>query len=89
MKKNRKGPACQGFGLPELLVVMLLIALFYVLWLRPHADQTGKIDKDTRRELAQEKIDTSTPVTTLRSVQNTLAGVQATRQKQQEEATAF
>mgnify|MGYP001607287702 CR=1 FL=1 len=87
MKKHRSSPHNSGFGLVELLFVMLMIALFYFWKTGFHINLTGKMDPNTRREFARKGLHTATPVSTVQSVQNTLAGVQAAyadRQKQQE-----
>jgi hypothetical protein len=85
---KRQGPPSQSglglFGLLETLVVLALIAGFLFLTLGQRTHPIGIGDKNTRKELAQEGINTATHQTTTSDVNAKLKEAQAKMFERQE-----
>jgi hypothetical protein len=88
VKKNRKYPLSSGFGLLELLLLMVFLGFLFSLVAGPHGNQTKVRYRKVRRELAQQGTkgtDTFAIVSPVQRVQTLLAGVQAANENRQKQ----
>lgn len=88
MIKRRISRFLQGFGLVEILVVLVLLVLFYHFVMKPHSRPAAVTNKETQRQLGEQGINTASYQTVVSSVETKLDKLQekltARRDQEQE-----